>query len=272
MKWKKILIFLLLGIFLINFVCPIQTVIENNLNFENGYTIVASGRIYIHQGQSYTINFFVYNRSNGATINNSLVNCTFYMTNSTGDLINSNKTNYNEYWFYQIDSSNFSQMGEYNYGISCIHHTKIYGGAYVGEFEVTKLGKEFTQEQSILYLIIVGVLILLLVFFIYGAIAIPFRNLRSNEEFIIGINYLKYAKLFCIYFSYLLFVWIMNLLVGLTNYYLDLGLALPIFSFIFRFLSRTLFPVFILTFAYVILLIIKDKKIKRALERGITLK
>jgi len=172
---------------------------------------------------------------------------------------------------YTLDGSYTSNvLGTYSVKGFCWTASETQVWSYT--FDVTKSGKEFTQEQAILYLVVVGVLIFIFLLFLCGAITIPFRNLRNDEEIIIGLNHLKYLKLFCIYISYLLFVWIMNLLVGLTNYYLDLGLALSMFAFIFRFLSRTLFPVFILTFAYAFILFIKDKNMKKLIDRGIKLR
>ena len=162
-----------------------------------------------------------------------------------------------------------NKTGEYSFIGACSSSNNM-----IMEFtyEVTLSGKSFTLQQSLLYFVVVGILILVFLLSLSGAIIIPYKNIRDEEEIIIGINHFKYAKLFCIYFSYLLFIWIMNLLVGLTNYYLDLGLSFSIFAFLLRFLMRTIFPVGVLIFVAVVILFWKDKATQDLINRGITLR
>ena len=109
--------------------------------FDNGYEIVVSPEGYLKQYEDYKLNFFLYNKSNGIYIDNSTINCSFYMANSTGDvLVYKNATYSNGYWNINILGGNFSYLEIYPYGIKCASIS--YGGALVGYFEVTGTGRQ----------------------------------------------------------------------------------------------------------------------------------
>jgi len=111
-----------------------------NFYFENGLTIVSSPQIYLQQSQDFQINFFVYNQSNGAVMDNSTINCTYYLADNFGEVLYFSDVPYlpDGYWGLNLTGGNFSELVEYNYGIKCEGAGQ--GGTTVGVFYVTPTG------------------------------------------------------------------------------------------------------------------------------------
>lgn len=197
-----------LSIFLISFISAKPT-FDANFDFAEGYTISSSGETYLSQGQSYQINFFVYNKSDGSSIDNSETNCTFYMANKTGDVIISNNSNYADgYWSYVIDGGNFSSLGEYDYGIYCSNYLNTAGGAYVNYFDVTTTGKSFTSGQSLVSMgVIIATISIMFLFMIFG-----FKLTESDNLYPIGFLFIIFSVFFSIYLLHQSFVFSNNIL------------------------------------------------------------
>jgi len=203
-KQKVFLIFSFILLFSINFILAQPTTIINN--FDEGYTIDATEERDLVLNQNYLFNFFLYNNSNGVLIGNSSVNCTIYLSNQTGDLTLNQKVDYNDYWHTNIDGSNFSSIGQYNYGISC--QGESLGGAYVDYFEVTKIGKSFNSGQT---LVAVGTIIasiaIMFLFMIFG-----FKLTETEKLYPIGFLFIIFSIFFSIYLLHQSFVFSNNIL------------------------------------------------------------
>ena len=137
-----ILIFSFFFLFLIGNVSaapPVTTVSQ----FTEGYVIEDSPQQILTQNQSYTVNFFVYNLSNGLLINNTSTECIYYLADNKGVIIFYGQVPYSTagrygHWELPLQGSNFSYSGEYSYGIKC--NSTNYGGTFVGTYNVTPRG------------------------------------------------------------------------------------------------------------------------------------
>jgi len=151
-------------LFLFSFTSAVPPVTQIQ-EFSEGFVIEPSPTIYIEQNQDYTINFFLYNISNGVVIDNKSVSCEFYLADNQGTLIHSSNVDYTTYWNKNIAGGNFSELGHYPYGIHC--NSSSLGGSYIEYFEVTPSGQG--GNSNIVFFIFVILLI-------YGMTLISFYN------------------------------------------------------------------------------------------------
>jgi len=147
-------IFLFFNLFFVSAVPPQEII---NFNFEQGYTITPQEKEVLKQGQDYTINFFVLNRTNGYPIENTSTTCVFFMSDLRGNLFINSTVLYDEYWYYKINGGNFSDLGQYDYGIICINEEVNQGGAVVGKFTITPSGQGGT-ENTIFFIFIIAII------------------------------------------------------------------------------------------------------------------
>ena len=270
---NKLLVFFLLGIILIipmiSAVPPVTTVQQ----FTEGLIIVTSPQQYLKQNQDFTVNFFVHNQSNGRHISNSSTNCSFYLDNSNGTLVLSQKVNYNEndYWDIVIKGGNFSETEQYNYGIDC-HHTFL-GGSTSGAYIVNPLGDELTSSKAFLYILLFVVSILIFIGLSIFGIYLPVSNKKDElSGYILAVSNLKYLKYLSLAFAYLVSIIISYLAWMISYAYLSMNFLSKLFQFAFYFQAVVALPLFIL-FTYInITNLIRDSEVGELLSRGLTVK
>lgn len=261
-----IFLFTLILIPLVNAVPPVTT----TSNFPEGYSLIEEQQEALKLNQDYVYYFFVSNSTTGQPLTNTSVNCSFFIANSTSDLIVIvPRVTYNSsgFWEVPILGSNFSHIGEFPYGLSCFN--EAFGGSLSGTFFITYTGQEFSEAQAILsgfLLIILVGLIISLVFFINQ---LPFENERDPEGQIISISYLKYLR------SPL---WFVEWMLVIALLYITSNLA---FAFLSEELfAKVLFMIFQVMFALTPIIVIiwgvwffvkfyHDREFQNLLNRGI---
>jgi len=136
---------------------------------DSGFYIVAQVQDTFKINTNLTINFFVYNETNGGLIDNSSTNCSVYLADDKGELLVNGDASYTgeEYWNFLILSGNFSRIGSYNLGISCVNGNQ--GGAFVKYFETTAIGIQY--ESIFLSPIMLTLLSLFCIFLAFGLYA-----------------------------------------------------------------------------------------------------
>jgi len=259
-----LLVALLLIIPMISAVPPVTTVQQ----FTEGLIIVTSPQQYLKQNQDFTVNFFVHNQSNRRHISNSSTNCSFYLDNSNGTLVLNQKVNYNEndYWDIVIKGGNFSETGQYNYGIDC-HHTFL-GGSTSGAYIVNPLGDELTSSRAIIYIGLIGILIFVFLTTFFGIGLLPSMNTKDEEGKILSISYLKYLRIILWFFEWMFLIAIFYLTSNLAFAYLREQLFAKTLFMLFH-ISLALTPIIVIVWmAWTIASIINDKKIRNLWERG----
>lgn len=135
--------------------------------------------------------------------------------------------------------------------------------------DVTLTGYEFTTQQGILY----GVLFLFacccFALLMYGSFAIEWGNERSQETgFMIGINWMKYAKIFCIAFSYLSFMIITYTVFILSSAYLNLNFVSSLFQSLFYTEVWLILPIACIIIIITIARLINDIKLDKMINGG----
>lgn len=154
---KKTILFMFFAVFTIISISMISAkpVEIETTSFTSGYFILETPQVYIEQNTDWVLYFHLNNISNGAYIDNETANCTLHLANDNGNLLLDKEFEYNEsdgrYWFLNIGGGNFSELGSYFYGISCIETNNNYGGYKTKGLIVTSTGEEPpTQSQGII--------------------------------------------------------------------------------------------------------------------------
>lgn len=141
---------------------------------------------------------------------------------------------------------------------------------WVYDFKVTQTGTILKTSDSITYLILIFGVLLFFLLCLYGGIVLPFRNDRDGRGKIISVQKLKYFKLACLFTSYILFVWLANLLFALANNFNILQSYVKFFEVMFSVINSFSYPMFVLMFISILFLAWKDLQLKKLLERGLT--
>jgi hypothetical protein len=207
---KKLLLTFLLGIFFISLVSAIPPVTTTQ-NFAEGYIVMDSPQTILRQGKDFNVNFFVYNASDGLLINNVSTECIYYLSDNYGSILFYSPVSYSStgkygHWSIKLLGNNFSNLGDYYYGIKC-NSTNL-GGPEVGQYTVTPMGKNGNELIIFsIFLIVFAYGLTLLGFFkensiilIMGGMFMIFLSVYSITNGII-----IYRDDITLYFSYLTF-------------------------------------------------------------------
>ena len=134
-------------------------------------------------------------------------------------------------------------------------------------FEVTKTGTTLTIEESLIYSILAfGVLLLFFLSF-YFMISTPYGNNVDNGGTVIKISKLKYVKLGLILSTWILFTWFLNILIGLSDNFVNLTMYYGLFGFMFNLMNRLSLPLGIVIMVISIFEIIRDANIMKAIKK-----
>jgi len=118
---------------------------------------------------------------------------------------------------------NFSFCDTETIGIYIYDYFDAEGNVFVNDFVITPIGDDITTSTSILYIIILFPIIAFFILFLILAIKSPYGNLGefAGDSFMVKkITFSKYVKLFSIWLSYKMFMWIITIITGMTNNYI----------------------------------------------------
>lgn len=268
---KKILLTLIIGMFLISFISAVPPFAQENV-FTEGYEIKYPQDGTLKLNLNHTFSFHIYNISNGVPIDNSSTNCIFHLYESSGKHILEVNAEYdtgslNNEWEVFVDGGNFSELGEQCYLIQCNSSLLGLGGFASVGFEVTPSGNPSpTSGESILYFVFVTVLFGIFLLTIYFICVLPSGNYNENGV-TVGINPLKYLRIFLIAMSYPMLIIILNLLNGLAVNFVSLTIFSGIIGFIFEILLRTAWIFTIVIILWILYLLIKDSNFKKMMKK-----
>jgi hypothetical protein len=208
-------------------------------------------------------------RTEGATTSTALCNLTLtdpiniIQVNFKSMSYNSNSQTFN----YTVPGSNNTLLGEYCYDITCTDKGLNQTDTFC--YTVNTVGKSYSIEESITYLFILLILCGIFGFLVFASIKIPFKNGRNMYGEIEVINWKKYLKLFSIGMSYLIFVSIIYLMWNLSYGYLQLRAVSTLFHYLYRILIGLILPIMTTIIIISGAIFLTDKKLMRAIERGV---
>jgi len=184
--------------------------------------------------------------------------------NSTAIVNGQNFTNQNSYHNYTLTHDT---IGVYQVGGFCIDGD--YSKEVDYKYYVTESGELLSTGQSVIYISMLLLSIILFSFSFYWMIVIPFGNFFDYETGkLTGTNDWKYLKMFLIPVNYVMLMWIFGLCRSIAANYLLLPGPALFFQWAFWVMLSFAFPLVILALWFLFLTIINDRKINDALERG----
>lgn len=141
------------------------------------------------------------------------------------------------------------------------------------QFTVNPLGKIFTNQQALLYILIFIIsFVLFIICFAFG-LYMPSKN-KSDEMtgYIIAVSNMKYVKMFMICLSYLLLMLIVYFGYIICYGYLDMDFLGDLFYMGFIGMIALVFPLFVVGTIVVIMNFVKDQKVGDMLQRGLRIR
>lgn len=203
------------------------------------------------------------------TITETCPTCTFInvsVKNTTSDFIitSQNMTLSEGTFSYLILGGNHSALGTYY-----VEGYSNLDNPFRACYSITNIQRETSTSESILYIALLVICILIFVFSLWGAIVLPFSNRKNAFERVIGITWAKYWKIGFITLTYLMFTWMMNLAVSITENTVSLTQFGGFFEMTFNILMALSYPFFITMFLFTNYVLIKDLKLNKLLLRGV---
>lgn len=209
--------------------------------------------------------------NNGTYCSGSAV-CYISIFSPTGEFLTNNieMTNQNAFFNYSLDSSNTTELGDYEYRIMCddsgLSNFGVFG------FEVTPSGTSPTTAHAIFYVIAFVFSIVFFLLALLGGIKLPWKNNYSEDGYLLNVSDLKYLKLFCWFFAYICLIWLAWLGRAVNNMFLFVDAGTGVFDGLFFFLMAFFVPVFFVTAFVGFVRYLNDKKFQNLLSRGISVK
>lgn len=272
---KEVLCIIVLFLILMPFVSAISEVFVQT---QDDAILIEYPKIFVlKQNNDFHVRFHAFNKTDGKLLTNETINCTFNLYNSFGEgILRIANLNFGvpegaqdcQHCFgTHIDGGNFSTTGSYSYLIRC-DNVAIGGAVSVG-IEVTPTGMILTESDSMIYIFLTLGSLFFFLLCLYGGIALPFRNQRSDEQKIISVQKLKYFKVGLLFLSYVFFVWLLNLFLTLSTNFSILTQYTKFFEVIFSVTNSASYPIFVFMLILMSILAWKDLALKKLLLRGI---
>lgn len=200
---------------------------------------------------------------------NNATGCNLTKINAPGSLITINQvgTQNQQTFNFSIAGGNYSEFGTYCHNLECSDGIQITSGEEC--YEINYFGKELTQQQSTIYVGLLGILIFTLFATFFGMNHLPASNTQDEQGKILSISYLKYFRLVLWLFAYFMFTAIMYLASNIAFAFLSEQLFAKILFAMFAMLL-TISPVIIVVL--MISFFVKffhDKELQQYFNRGI---
>ena len=213
------------------------------------------------------------NREQGKDLNFIMTcgDCTFnnitYLTLPNSKLVKLNKQMGKDGTFYNytIKGGNLTIKGEYlASGVGDLGGTNTIWNV---NFFINRPGEDLTTPKAILYIFLSVFVMLLFCLSLFFTIITPYSNKVNETGEVIKISKLKYVKLGLIMLDYILLVWVLNTLIGISDSFLSLTIFFGFVSFLFNTLNNIALPFGIFIIVLSFFEIIKDANIQKQITR-----
>ncbi len=170
-----------------------------------------------------------------------------------------------------IFGTRIDTRGEHPYSTFC--KDGLLNGTDNGIILVTQTGNSLETSESIIYVIFLIAAIFAFLLCLYGAMVIPFRDTVSPETLnVVSVNDMKYIKIVCILFSYILLLFIFGITKSIMENYLFINGAFRVFNFLYQFMFAFVVPLIILSIVFIIIFLVDGQKTRNAIKRGVPLR
>jgi len=173
---------------------------------------------------------------------------------------------------YTLDGSYTDASGTYRVNGFCDYGDDVRKN-WVYNFRVSKLRGELSTSESITYIIVFIIGFIVFIGLLIMGIYLPGSNKRDEMTgYIIAVRNIKYLKLVCLGFAYIISLTISYFAYTLSYAYLDFQFLTSLFKFLFYFEAIATLPLFILFTYLTISNLIRDSQVKDLLLRGLRVK
>jgi len=175
--------------------------------------------------------------------------------NSSVIINNGTMSNNINYYNYSLNKNQTNELGEYSAFVYCDGTTTSYTKF---TYEITRSGKTLEIPESLLYILLTFAIFCIFVISLYFTIAVPYANKRDDNGDTVRITKTKYIKMGLVGITYSLFLWFLNMLIGISNNFINLEMYYGFVSGIFLALLRLSLPLLILIIVWSLFEIIRD--------------
>lgn len=134
-------------------------------------------------------------------------------------------------------------------------------------FEITQSGTSIDTGSSIIYIILASGVFILFSLSFYFMVVVPYSNRANEKGAVIQVVKLKYVKLGLILLTWVLFVWFLNILIGLSDNFVNLTMYYGFFSFMFEVMNKISLPLSIVILIIAGIEIIRDTNIQKEIAK-----
>lgn len=193
------------------------------------------------------------------------------LPNGTIALQNLEMTKRDSDFNFTIANTSLEDLGRYRVNGFCDFGSDV-RKTWVYVFDVTATGNILSTGESIIYVIFLVAIIFTFMIALFGAVKIPFRNRKDPLGNIIDTNNMKFLKIFLIAICYALLMFIFGVTRSILANYLFLNGAFKVFNWLFYLMLAFVWPLIVLSFLFTLLLVLDNRKIQNALERGVPIR
>lgn len=163
--------------------------------------------------------------------------------------------------------TNFSVLGIYPVQTFCWDGTYSYSST--GNYQITPLGNTLSTSQAIIYFVFLLSAIGLFFLALYYSIKIEWGHAKDEDGNVIGVNDLRYIKIFSISMCYILLLFISGLLRSITaNYIPEIGVY-TLFEWIYWIMLSLLYPIIVCSLIFALVIFISNAKFQKAIDIGV---
>ncbi len=173
----------------------------------------------------------------------------------------------NSFIVVELNETQIANFGVYRIDLFC-SQDKIFDSPSV-EFEVTPTGEELSDAQGMIYLVMLLSGFIIFGLCMWGAIVIPFRDVRDEDRQILSVNGLKPVKVILGYFAYLSLLFNATILRDIAKSYLFLNAVEGFFNIVYLTLLILVYPLTLLTFIIAVKIFATDIRNQDLLHKGI---
>ncbi len=263
-------IFLVMSLFLISSVSAQQpSDTQTNININIGLQIEFTQVNFLKNGKSHLFNAHVFNISTGERVSNSTTDCTFHLFDNLGehqiDQVPMTYSSEGLDWDYNVTGNNFTRNGDYSFLVVC--NSSNIGGFLSKGIVITQTGEELLIQESILYIFLSIFVMFLFLLSLFLTFKTPYSHTTNETGEIIKLARLKYVKLGLIMLDYILMVWVLNTLIGISENFLTLTLFAGFVGFLFQTLNNLALPFGVFIIVLSLFEIIRDTKIQKIINQ-----
>jgi len=251
--FKKSLILLVAILMILPLVSSVPPITTEFIGTE-GFEVLANVQDYYKINEGAEVHIFVFNKSNGAIMNGSLVSCAVELTNHNGTVVLEGVATASDDHFHMSRPPNIVDTAEI-YGLTIVCNDSVMAGYKTAFFEANTYGVGLTESSSLNFNFAMIFLMILFLSALIGTFKI--------EHYV--------GKFVCYWISHILFVvgtfsvWQFN--DGFNLAYV--GLA-GIFKVLFYVSTIAVFPMVILSLAWIFWIHTVTDEMKGMMEKGMT--